>query len=135
MLLQPDALAAHGELRKASPSSGAHLSVVPTELRLTFTEPVELALARITLVGPAGAVELSQLELHPDSANVLIVPITGALLSGTYEVGWQVAGAARLQSGAPEYSCGKVFQSAGGAQGSFWAPMPVFGARVLSQVR
>ena len=93
MLLQPDALAAHGELRKASPSNGAHLSVVPTELRLTFTEPVELALARITLLGPAGAVELRQLELHPDSANVLIVPITGALPAGTYEVGWRVAGA------------------------------------------
>jgi putative copper export protein/methionine-rich copper-binding protein CopC len=85
---------AHGALRRSEPSSGAHLSAAPRELRLTFTEDVELAVARLQLIGPDSAsMGLGPLALHPDSATVVIAPITGGLVAGTYTVVWQVAGA------------------------------------------
>ena len=92
-LLLPGQAWAHGELRSAAPGDGDHLSVAPRELRLTFTEAVELALARLALTGPSGPVELAPLALHPDSATVLVGAIQGPLVAGTYTVNWQVAGA------------------------------------------
>lgn len=93
MALLPDIAFAHTGLRSATPAAGDHLSAAPGELRLTFTEPVELAFARLAVTGPAGAVELASLTLHPDSATVLIGAIRGPLLAGSYTVNWQVAGA------------------------------------------
>ena len=84
---------AHGTLRRSVPAKDEHLSAVPRDLRLTFTEAVELTFARLSLVGPRGAVPLGPLVLVPDSATVLIAPITGPLIEGAYTVRWQVAGA------------------------------------------
>jgi putative copper export protein/methionine-rich copper-binding protein CopC len=93
-LLSPTPGYAHGALRRSEPGQGAHLSTAPGELRLTFTENVELAVARLQLAGPAGAsLALGPLALHPDSATVLIAPIRGGLVAGVYTVAWQVAGA------------------------------------------
>ena len=103
---------AHGALRRASPASGEHLSVAPRELRLTFTEPVELAVARVELIGPSGRIGLASIVRDPDSANVIIAPIRDSLVAGAYRVAWQVAG----QDGHPvrgDYS----FTVAPGAQG------------------
>ncbi|MEX1181985.1 MAG: copper resistance protein CopC [Gemmatimonadota bacterium] len=85
---------AHGELKGSSPEAGAHLRVAPRELRLTFTETPELAVARLELLGPDGArIALSPLRLSPDSNTVMISTIMGGLTAGTYTVSWQVAGA------------------------------------------
>lgn len=92
LALFPGDAFAHGALRRSDPSNGAHLSVVPRELRLTFTEDVELAFARLAVAGPNGTVELAPLELSPDSATVLVGAIRGPLVAGTYTVNWQVAG-------------------------------------------
>lgn len=92
LLLPSDGLA-HGALRKANPGDGDHLSVAPAELRLTFTEAVELAVTRLSLAGPDGAVALAPLTLAPDSATVLVGEVRGPLVAGTYTVSWQVAGA------------------------------------------
>lgn len=89
----PSLALAHTALRSATPGAGDHLSAAPRELRLTFTEAVELALARLALTGPDGAVELGPLALHPDSATVLVGAIRGPLVAGTYTVNWQIAGA------------------------------------------
>jgi putative copper export protein/methionine-rich copper-binding protein CopC len=93
MLLLPSLALAHTGLQSASPGDGDHLSVAPHELRLTFTEAVELALARLALTGPDGAVEVASLALHPDSATVLVGAIRGPLVGGTYTVNWQITGA------------------------------------------
>ena len=91
--LLPSRVAAHGALRSSEPGSGARLSVVPRELRLTFTEPVELSLARLGLSGPGGPVALArELSLAAGSPNVLVAGIEGRLLPGTHTVTWQVAG-------------------------------------------
>lgn len=85
---------AHGALRRSEPASGAHLSAAPSELRLIFNENVELAVARLRLIGPDSAeVPLAPLALAPDSATVLVARIVGPLRAGTYTVAWQVAGA------------------------------------------
>lgn len=84
---------AHGALQRSSPADGGQLSEAPRELRLAFTEEVEIALAQLVLTGPEGAVALSPLALAPDSATVLVAAIHGRLVSGTYRVEWQMTGA------------------------------------------
>lgn len=84
---------AHLALESSEPAKGDRLAVAPSELRLTFTETVELAVARITLRDPAGEmVALSPLVRPPDSVTVIVAPIRGPLRSGTYTLEWQVAG-------------------------------------------
>lgn len=84
---------AHGVLQRSVPAAGAHLSAAPTQLRLTFNERVELAMARLVLVGPGGEVVLGPLSLVPDSNRIVVAPILGRLSGGSYTVRWQVAGA------------------------------------------
>jgi copper transport protein len=93
LLLLPGQAFAHGALRSATPGEGDQLSVAPRELRLTFTEAVELAVSRLSLTGPDGPVALASLALASDSATVLVGRIEGPLVAGTYTVTWQVAGA------------------------------------------
>jgi putative copper export protein/methionine-rich copper-binding protein CopC len=93
LILLPGLAFAHTGLRRAAPGGGDHLSAAPRELRLTFTEAVEVTLARVALTGPNGPVELAPLTLHPDSAAVLLGPIQSPLVAGIYTVNWQVVGA------------------------------------------
>lgn len=92
LAMTPDSALAHQRLEHSVPSAEAHLSDAPTELRLTFAEPLELALTAIRLTGPVGAVELGDMRLHPDSNTVALVPIEGPLQAGEYTVGWQTVG-------------------------------------------
>lgn len=91
-LVLPAGAAAHEELRGSVPADGDTLTVVPDELRLTFVNPLQLGLAHLTLTGPDGAVELEALSRASDAAHVLVGPIRGLLVAGTYTVRWQVAG-------------------------------------------
>lgn len=88
----PAGAAAHEELRAAAPAPGDSLSVFPDRIRLTFVNPIELGLAHLTLAGPEGAVELGELRRAADGAHVLVAPVRGRLVAGTYTVQWQVAG-------------------------------------------
>lgn len=118
-LLLPTEALAHGMLQKATPGDGDQLTTAPRELRLTFTEDVELAFARLALKGPGGPVALAPPALASDSARVLVGRIQGGLIAGTYTVTWQVAGA----DGHPvrgTYS----FTIAPGAQGLVPPPAP-----------
>jgi copper transport protein len=92
-LVCPATAHAHGALRRAVPASNARLSAAPRELRLTFTERVELPVARITLARADGSlVELAPLTTAPDSAALVVATIRGPLSAGAYTVTWQVAG-------------------------------------------
>ncbi len=87
---------AHGALRAAVPRSGARLAVLPRDLRLTFTEAVELAVARLALTGPDGQpVPLSPVR-RGASAAVIVADIAAGgatpLQAGVYTVAWQIAG-------------------------------------------
>lgn len=92
--LTPIQALAHTGLRSSAPARDAHLEEVPRELRLRFTDPIELALARIELIGPEGTgAALGALRSVPDSAAVVVAPIQGQLRDGVYTVRWQIAGA------------------------------------------
>jgi len=92
MLAPPAPLLAHGALKRAEPAAEARLSVAPRTIRLTFGEPVELALARIELAD-AGGVAVPLSALRPgDSATVVVADIAGALEAGTFNVTWRVVG-------------------------------------------
>lgn len=92
LLAVPSGAAAHGALRRSEPAAGARLDVAPRVVRLVFTEPVELAVARVALLGPGGPpVALSALR-RGDSASVIVADVVGPLAAGEHVVEWQVAG-------------------------------------------
>ena len=84
-------LFAHGLLRRAEPAVGSRLTTAPRELRLIFSEAVEVAVARLELRGPHGPVALAAVR-RGDSSSVIVAGIVGALTAGEYTVAWQVVG-------------------------------------------
>lgn len=85
---------AHGFLRSSSPSDGDRVETVPTVLRLTFSEPVETRLTRVTLTGPEGdPVPLSPLLAVEGTPEVILVEIVGRARAGGYTVAWRTVGA------------------------------------------
>lgn len=93
LLSVPSAAFAHGGLKSSAPASGAKLATAPTEIRLVFTEPAELAFTRVELRGPNGAVLLRALSFAGADKRTVVTPIDAPLVAGGYTVTWQVAGA------------------------------------------
>jgi len=81
---------AHAELLQAVPAAGSTTVLpAPTELRLSFSEPLELAFTKVTVIGSDGQpVQTGQLSLDPADPQVLVVPLTGGLTAGTATVDW-----------------------------------------------
>ena len=79
---------AHAQLEKASPPVGGTVSP-PSEIRLTFSEGVELKFTKVSVTGPGGAVPLGAAKTESGNQAVLIVPITKGLAAGVYKVHWQ----------------------------------------------
>ena len=89
----PESALAHGRLKASSPGAGAHLGMVPRQLRLDFSEVPDLTFSRVSLVGPGGTpVALGPLAYAQDSHRAVVNAISGALPPGTYTVRWQLAG-------------------------------------------
>lgn len=86
---------AHAELVAAVPAAEATVTApLPTELRLSFTEELELAFTRLTVTAADGrAVELGTLALDPADARTLIVPLAAPLPTGTVTVEWTAVAA------------------------------------------
>jgi copper transport protein len=95
VLLLPAVLYAHGVLRKSEPANGAVLRVAPRAIRLTFSEPPQLAFTRVELIGPdSQRVTLSPLRVAaPDSTGVVVADVLGALRAGRYRITWQITSA------------------------------------------
>ncbi|MFZ0600738.1 MAG: copper homeostasis periplasmic binding protein CopC [Roseiarcus sp.] len=79
---------AHAQLEKASPPVGGTVASA-SEIRLTFSEGVELKFTKVSMTGPAGAVPLGAAKTESGDQAVLIVPITKGLAAGVYKVHWQ----------------------------------------------
>lgn len=91
--VSPAGVLPHAELKSSVPSAGAHLGIVPRELRLTFTVAPELGFSTVTLVGPGGiAISLGPVRAASESRKTIIVTVPGALTAGTYTVKWKIAG-------------------------------------------
>ena len=72
----------------SSPADGASLKEPPREVRIQFTEGLELAFSRITVKGPNGEV-VSQGKMRQLAQDILAVDLK-TLSPGNYMVEWQV---------------------------------------------
>ena len=91
-VLWPALLWAHARLTRSEPGAKAELAVVPSVIRLWFSEAPESALSTITLTDSAGAV-VAVGPVASDSSRLGIrAPITAPLMPGRYTVAWRVAG-------------------------------------------
>jgi len=78
---------AHAQLEKATPAVGGTVASA-SEIRLEFSEGVELKFTKVSLTGPGGAVPLGAAKTEPGNQAVLIAPITKPLAAGVYTVHW-----------------------------------------------
>lgn len=88
-------VAAHAELLLAVPAAGSTVTLpAPTELRLSFSEELELAFTKVSITGPDGQkVAIGQLSLDPADASILVVPLAGGLAAGVMTVDWTAVAA------------------------------------------
>jgi copper resistance protein C len=81
---------AHAHLVSATPAANSIAMPAPTELRLKFSEALELKFTKVKVTGPdKKAVETGPAKLDPSDNTVLIVPVTTPLPDGMYTVGWE----------------------------------------------
>jgi copper transport protein len=96
----PAALWAHGALKSSSPSRNARLTALPAELRLTFTERVELSVARLVLIrGMRDTVSLAPLAIDTSGRTLVAALANDAVrggnsvaTAGEYVIHWLVTG-------------------------------------------
>jgi copper resistance protein C len=78
---------AHAQLEKATPPVGGTVASA-SEIRLEFSEGVELKFTKVTLTGPGGAAAPLGAARTESGQAVLIVPISKPLSAGVYTVRW-----------------------------------------------
>lgn len=92
LALTPALALAHGRLLSSTPSANGRVAAAPREVTLTFSEPVELAVSRVQLLGANGrAITLAKPALG-DAGRTVRAGIPSTLAVGTYTVSWRVAG-------------------------------------------
>lgn len=98
--------AAHSELVAAEPAPGAQLAESPTEIRLSFSEPVAAASQIVVLGENFQQVEGLVPQYNPAEPNVVYTPLP-PLAAGVYTVQWTAASADGHQiSGSYSFSVG-----------------------------
>lgn len=80
---------AHAFLESATPAEGSRLQNAPTELRLSFTEPIEVAFSSVTVTGPSGQ-NVAEAIAQTGITSSITVPLSGELEPGDYTVEWRV---------------------------------------------
>lgn len=82
---------AHALLKKAEPAVGSTVAIGPIELRLHFTEAVELKFSGVK-VSLEGGKALLAAKTAVDSVDpqTLVVTLTDPLAPGVYRVQWKV---------------------------------------------
>ena len=87
-VLAPVIAQAHAFLDHAIPGVGATVGASPSDLELSFTQNVVVALSGVSVAGPDGAVPAS--KPIAASADTLRVHLARPLPPGTYTVTWHV---------------------------------------------
>jgi len=85
--------AAHAFLEQASPRVGSRVAVAPAELRLSFSEPLEIVFCRLTVTGPQGFGGTGQVKLAPNDPHILVAGLQKPTPAGRYDVHWRVVSA------------------------------------------
>jgi copper transport protein len=92
-LLRPMATLAHAELASSDPAANATLPESPERLSLTFTEPIDLASARVALLDERQAALAGVGPISLDDAGITATVPLPELVPGTYTVSYQVTSA------------------------------------------
>lgn len=90
-LLLAGKVSAHALLKKAEPAVGSTVAIGPKELRLHFTEAVELKFSSVKVFQEGGKAPLA-VKIAADTADpqTLVVTLAVPLTMGTYLVQWKV---------------------------------------------
>lgn len=85
----PPAAMAHAVLVKAVPPVGGTVSASPSDIKITFSEGVELRFSKIAVTSADGRpVETGAASVDPTNPAILIVPLKTTLQPGSYKVNW-----------------------------------------------
>ncbi len=83
------AASAHARLISATPKAGS-TGAAPKELKLLYSESLDLSGSSLKVSGPGGAVTTGPLALDAKSKRTVHAPISGALAAGAYKVNWSM---------------------------------------------
>jgi len=90
----PSTAWAHANLERAEPAPGSALDQAPTELRLSFSEPVDSSFSRVQLLDAKGEqADRGDSHVAPDDPRQMIVSVPGDLSNGLYTVAWRTSSA------------------------------------------
>jgi methionine-rich copper-binding protein CopC len=82
----------HAKLKSSLPSAGTTVAA-PKELRLTFSEKIEIKIAKITLLrGIEELAALGDVAADAQAPETVVIPVTKPLAAGSYTVKYRVAG-------------------------------------------
>ncbi|WP_166397040.1 copper resistance CopC family protein [Rubrobacter marinus] len=85
---------AHAELESAAPAEGESLEQAPSEVRLSFGEPVEAAFNPVEVYDSGGnRVDGDDGRSDPNDARVVVASLREELPAGSYTVEWTVTSA------------------------------------------
>ena len=91
IVLPGAALAVHAHLTGSFPGKDEVVAEAPTEIRLTFSEKVELAISSIKVLGADSAEVRMGKAARTDDTLTIAAPVLGALAPGEYAVVWRTA--------------------------------------------
>lgn len=81
---------AHAVLLRTIPSSTQTLARAPDEVRLLFSEPIDIVFSSVHVLDGAGKpVDTGDARVDPDDDHQLVVSLEPALPNGTYTVAWR----------------------------------------------
>ena len=88
LFIKPATLVAHAYPAVSIPNNGATVKESPREVRIQFTEGVEIGFSQITVKGPKGDV-VSDGKLRQLANDTLAIDVK-PLATGNYSIEWQV---------------------------------------------
>lgn len=81
---------AHFKVAKTEPADGATVDRPVRDLRVWFSQEPDVALSKLELEGPAGALQVQ--NVHTMGEKDLMGTVVGAMPDGAYTAKWQAAG-------------------------------------------
>ena len=82
---------AHAHLKSTEPAKDAVVAAAPANIRLEYSEALELPFSSIKLTGPDKTTVPTGAPTHGGGGeSILDVPVTGTLTPGLYTVEWRI---------------------------------------------
>jgi len=83
---------AHARLQTSTPADGATVTAAPSELRLKYNEPVEVAMSTVKITGPGDTAVATDKVLADPGDDKALVQALPKLAPGNYRVRWSTMG-------------------------------------------